>query len=141
MASIEPFLAAPSRISIENSKSKHSISILKSRQIIADLENTLAKDEPDTVASIDRQVNSAMIVDFKTFSPDSNTLHHLIARDGDSSEGAFFSYLILEEEDDQPSRVIYRWIKKLPLERTKSVTLKEEEHIYTGQMRNNRKHG
>lgn len=139
MASNKAFLVAPSPISMGDSRSKHSISIFESRQMITDLENTLAKDEAGTASSIDRQVNSAMIIDFKTFSPDINTL--LVVRDADSFELPFFSFLVLEKEDDQPSRVIYRWIKKLPLERAKGLTMKEEEHIYTGQMHNNRKHG
>lgn len=98
---------------------------MKSRQIIAAFENVLVNDETETVSSINRQVNSGMILDFKTFAPDSNSLHHLIARQGDSSDDAFFSYLILEKEDDQPSKVIYKWVRKVPPSHTKSVALKE----------------
>lgn len=81
-----------------------------------------------------------MVIDFKTFEPGCETRQHLIARNGEGDDSIIFSFIVLDEDEGNPSKVIYRWVRR-QTEQSKGLALKEEEHIYKGEMKAGRKHG
>jgi hypothetical protein len=59
-------------------------------------------------------------------------------RDGENDERLIFKMMVEEWNEGQPSRVIYKWIRK-PRESVNGLV--EEEHLYHGSMLNRHKHG
>jgi hypothetical protein len=110
------------------------------------LENTLdqsALEENSALLATNRQVFSGMILDAKEFDKDSKIKKHLLCKNGENDEHTIFSFLVLEEENGQPKEIIYRWVRRPSSDSAKGngLAVTEEEHIYQGQMKNNRKHG
>ena len=79
-----------------------------------------------------------MIADWKEFRRGEERQGELSLRDGENDEGLIFEMMVQEWSEGQPSRVIYKWIRK---PRDSGSGLLEEEHLYHGSMLNRHKHG
>lgn len=78
-----------------------------------------------------------MIVDEKRTKPNSEIQGYLQLRDGEN-EKPVFTYIVEEKLGEDLTNVIYRWLR-IPKEDASGLI--EEEHIYRGGMKKNRKDG
>ncbi len=87
---------------------------------------------------MNRQVTSSTILDWKEFKVGVERQAELSLKDGDNGERVIFDMMVKEWTEGQPSKVIYRWIRR---PQNAPGGLLEEEHLYHGEMLNQHKHG
>ena len=91
-----------------------------------------------------RQISSGVIIDWKQFQDCEQVKSQLLLKDGENDEKTIFSYVVEEWFKNEPSKVIYRWIRKpnfSQINHSNAPRLIEEEHIYRGPMKHYRKNG
>ena len=124
-----------------------SVSILESKKQISDIEMAIdayTQSKGTTIGTRNRQISSGVIIDWKQFEECEEVKSQLLVKDAEDNQKTIFSYVVEEWFKNEPSKVIYRWIRKSnqnQINQAKAPYLIEEEHIYRGPMKHYRKNG
>lgn len=120
---------------------------MESKRQISDIEmaiDSYGEGKNGTLLGMrNRQISSGVIIDWKQFEESEQVKSQLVIKDGENDEKTIFSYVVEEWYKQEPAKVIYRWMRKVPKNQNNPGTahLTEEEHIYRGPMKHYKKHG
>lgn len=96
-----------------------SVSIMQSKRELEEVLTLANNSQPNCSQnaslqchSVNRQITSGMIVDWKQMKSNGCRQNELSLKDGDDGDRTIFEMLVEEWQNDQPAKVTYKWVRR-----------------------------